>query len=159
MGCTLVPPVKYEWTVSTVHVRQWCSLMSNYFNHLLLSSPSVLIHLTRLVGILVYKHIDGLYFVKHIPCNLGLIRYCHFQLPLFRVFMGPSADQWPPWSLLQLPIPGTSLESILRHSSKNWKLHQVHIFFVKIQLKPTDSENSGTITTLTTGKNTAQKHS
>jgi len=34
-----------------------------------------------------------------------------------------------------------------------------YFFFVKIQLKPTDSENSGTITTLTTGKNTAQKHS
>jgi len=33
MGCTLVPPEEYDWTV---HVRRWCGLMSNYFDHLLL---------------------------------------------------------------------------------------------------------------------------
>ena len=31
MGCTLAPPGEYDWTV---HVRWWCSLMSNYFDHL-----------------------------------------------------------------------------------------------------------------------------
>jgi len=33
MGCTLAPPGEYVWTV---RVRQRCSLMSNYFDHLLL---------------------------------------------------------------------------------------------------------------------------
>jgi len=33
MGCTLAPPVDYDWTV---HVRRRCDLMSNYFDHLLL---------------------------------------------------------------------------------------------------------------------------
>jgi len=33
LGCTLAPTSKYGWTI---HVRQQCSLMSNYFVHLLL---------------------------------------------------------------------------------------------------------------------------
>jgi len=33
MGCTLAPPGEYDWTV---HVRRRCSLMSNYFDYLLL---------------------------------------------------------------------------------------------------------------------------
>jgi len=32
MGCTLVPPGKYDWTV---HERRQCGLMSNYYDHLL----------------------------------------------------------------------------------------------------------------------------
>jgi len=32
MGSTLVPPDEYDWTV---HVRQRCDLLSNYFDHLL----------------------------------------------------------------------------------------------------------------------------
>jgi len=31
-GCTLAPPGEYHWTV---HVWQWCGLLSNYFDHLL----------------------------------------------------------------------------------------------------------------------------
>jgi len=33
MGCTLAPPGEYNLTV---HVRQRCGLMTNYFDHLLL---------------------------------------------------------------------------------------------------------------------------
>jgi len=32
MGCTLAPLGKYDWTI---HAWRWCSLMSNYFDHLL----------------------------------------------------------------------------------------------------------------------------
>ena len=35
MGCTLAPTGEYDWTV---HVRQRCCLMSNYFDHLLMLS-------------------------------------------------------------------------------------------------------------------------
>ena len=36
MACTLAPPGEYDWTV---RVRRRCGLMSNYFDHLLLSGP------------------------------------------------------------------------------------------------------------------------
>jgi len=43
MGCALVPPVKYDWTVN---VWWQCGLMSNYFDHLLqfIYIPSVISH-------------------------------------------------------------------------------------------------------------------
>jgi len=34
-GCKLAPPGEYDWTV---HVRRRCSLMSNYYDYLLISS-------------------------------------------------------------------------------------------------------------------------
>ena len=38
-GCKLAQPGKYHWTI---YVWQWCSLMSNYFDHLLLGRITVL---------------------------------------------------------------------------------------------------------------------
>jgi len=29
-GCTLAPPHEYNWSI---HLRRWCGLMSNYFDH------------------------------------------------------------------------------------------------------------------------------
>ena len=48
MGCTLAPPEEYDWTV---HVWRQCNLMSNYFDHLLVS------HLISNSGIMLCTHI------------------------------------------------------------------------------------------------------
>jgi len=38
MRCTLAPPGEYYWTV---HLRRRCSLMSNYFDHLLICTAKM----------------------------------------------------------------------------------------------------------------------
>jgi len=59
MVCTLAPPEEYDWTV---HVRRWCGLMSNYFDHLLLEASVLLltVHIAGAGVVAVWFIIDWL---------------------------------------------------------------------------------------------------
>jgi len=55
MGCALAPPGKYDWTIC---VQRWCSLMSNYFDHLLLNESGVCYWIMMSI-IIMLSHVTG----------------------------------------------------------------------------------------------------